>query len=92
MPRRPGRARAARRVGLQENIQGTLISVFPGQTAVEKRAKGELLKAAFGTYSWSDVEGMSSETLENGLAHIRAAIAAAKDPNNQVAEALQIGA
>lgn len=67
-----------RRVELAEEIQGELLAAYPGQSAAEKRAKGELVKSAFGTYSWAKVEGLPSEQLTRGLEVIRGAIAEAK--------------
>jgi len=39
-----------------EEIQDDLVSAFPGQSAVEKKAKVDLLRLAFGTSSWKALE------------------------------------
>jgi len=47
---------AAERAGILENIKDDLLLAWPGQTAVEKKAKVEALRACFGTSSWSELE------------------------------------
>lgn len=66
------------RVILCEEIQGELMRSFPGQTKEEKSAKMELIEQAFGTRSWTKVEGMNSDRLRTGLGIIRDAIHATK--------------
>lgn len=59
------------RVILCEEIQGVLVKHHPGQTAVDKSAKADLLEKAFGTRSWTKIEGLESHHLRFGLDHIR---------------------
>lgn len=49
-----------------ENIQASLVQLYPGQTAAEKKAKVELLKEIFGTGSWTEVENLRLEILIDG--------------------------
>lgn len=64
------------RVILCEEIQGIIVSVYPGQTAAEKQAKGQLLFDAFGTRSWTAVENMNSDDLRHGMERIKTILAA----------------
>jgi AAA domain len=65
-----GRERKSRTI-LCEEIQGELVAVYPGQKAEEKKAKADLIFAAFKTRSWTAVESMDSDRLRRGLAFIR---------------------
>lgn len=49
-----------------EEIEGYLVSVWPGQGAQEKKNKTDALESAFGTRSWTAVEQMQPEQLEEG--------------------------
>jgi hypothetical protein len=57
-----------------EKAQSLLTSAFPGQSAPEKKAKVDLIDAAFGTRSWTAVENMASETIQAGVARLPALI------------------
>jgi len=46
----------AERDGLLENIKDDIVLAFPGQTAADKTKKIELLRAAFKTSSWTEME------------------------------------
>jgi hypothetical protein len=61
------RERKARTI-LSEEIQGLLVFHIPGQTAKDKQRKAALLHEAFGTRSWTAVEGLPSEVQRQGLA------------------------
>jgi len=52
---------------LCEEIQGTIVSKYPGQTAEEKKQKADLLQQVLGTRSWTKVENMQSDALRVGL-------------------------
>lgn len=72
------------RTKLCEEIQGEIVKAYPGQSAVEKRAKMELLEKCCGTKSWTAVEGFGIERLRGALADIRlylqtVAVAAGKE-------------
>lgn len=54
-----------------EEIQGAIVSKYPGQSAEEKKVKAELLQAVFGTRSWTRVESMNSADLRDGLERLR---------------------
>lgn len=56
---------------LAEEIQGELVSAMPGQTAVEKKEKADLLQGCFGTRSWAAIENMDSRKLREGLSKLR---------------------
>lgn len=49
-----------------EEIQGLLVKAHPGQTAIEKQAKSDLLHAIFNTRSWTKVENTPSASLKAG--------------------------
>lgn len=62
-----------------EEVQGLIVSLYPGQTAAEKKAKSDLLDDLFGTRSWTMMEDMGSkgvpmENLITGLAQLRAKV------------------
>lgn len=63
------------RIILVEEIEGELMRQWPGQTKEEKTAKLNAVEIAFGTRSWTKVEGMNKEKLQAGLASIRDTIA-----------------
>lgn len=52
---------------LSEEIEGLLTKHFPGRSAPEQKAKGEVLFEAFNTRSWTAVQGMESARLRRGL-------------------------
>lgn len=56
---------------LCEEIQAEIVATYPGQSAVEKQAKVEVLKEAFDTGSWTKVECMSVKQLRAGLARLK---------------------
>jgi len=57
---------------LSEEIQGLLVEKWPGQTAVEKKAKSDALLAVFGTHSWTKIsEATKSDDLRFGLHNLR---------------------
>ncbi len=47
-----------------EEIQAEIVKMHPSQSADDKKAKGDLLEAVFGTRSWTAVENMGLEKLE----------------------------
>lgn len=56
---------------LCEEAQGLIVSLYPGQTAAEKKAKVEIIEQCFGTRSWTAVESMDSEKLKVALTALR---------------------
>lgn len=56
---------------LCEEIQAEIVTAFPGQSAVEKHAKAEVLKETFDTGSWTKVESMSAGQLRAGFARLK---------------------
>lgn len=56
---------------LCEEIQGLLVSMYPGQTAQEKKAKADALEAVFMTRSWTAVESLDSIGLAQGLTRMK---------------------
>lgn len=56
---------------LLEEIKGEIVLLYPGLDADSKKKKAELLKEIFGTLSWTNVEGMAVEDLENGLKAVK---------------------
>lgn len=57
---------------LSEEIQGVLVEKWPGQTAVEKKAKADALHTIFKSHSWTKIsEATPSEQLRVGLVELR---------------------
>lgn len=54
-----------------EEIEGYLVSIWPSTSAAEKKNKTDALEHAFNTRSWSAIEMMSPEVLEDGYARVR---------------------
>lgn len=54
-----------------EEIEGYLISIWPSSSAAEKKNKTDALEHAFNTRSWSAIEMMTPEVLEDGYARVR---------------------
>jgi hypothetical protein len=63
-----------------EEIQGEIVTAWPGQTKEERRAKVAVLDHAFLTKSWTTVEGKSVQVLRTGLARVREYIANQNQP------------
>ncbi|MCX6788466.1 MAG: AAA family ATPase [Candidatus Jorgensenbacteria bacterium] len=53
-----------------EEIEGYLVSVWPSSSAAEKKNKTDALEYAFQTRSWSAIEGMQPDILEDGYARV----------------------
>lgn len=65
-------SRRAKRAAIAcEEIQGTLVALWPGQDATSKRLKQAAIETVFGTRSWTAVESKSVEALEDGLKVLR---------------------
>lgn len=62
-----------------EEAQGLIVSLFPGQTKEEKKAKTDLVEQAFGTRSWTAVENTQSDLLRSGLERLKELCAAYQD-------------
>jgi len=67
------RIQKAKTIALEE-IQGEIAAAFPGQDKDSKKIKTELVFAVFGTRSWTAVEEMGLNPLQEGLAVTREAI------------------
>lgn len=64
--------RRAKRVTIAlEEIQGTLVAIWPGQDAASKRMKQLVIETLFKTRSWAKVESLSLEDLEAAGAALR---------------------
>lgn len=59
-----------------EEIESTLTASYPGRSSDETKKKLDLLKMAFGGYSWEMIKGMKPEVLQMGLLKIREAVTA----------------
>lgn len=57
-----------------EEIQGTMVSTWPGMTAMEKKSKSDALEYAFSSRSWEKISGMSPSQLSAGHERIKAFI------------------
>lgn len=55
--------RTEKQIALEE-VQEEIVKMYPGQTAGDKRAKADLIEELFGTRSWTAVEGLSLERLQ----------------------------
>ncbi len=74
-------AAAALVATLLEEIQATLVSRYPGQTAADKESKSVLLEQAFGTRGWSKVQAMDEAALRAGIEKLRQpAVAKTQEP------------
>lgn len=51
-----------------EKIEGILTTSYPGQSAAEKKQKVLALEKAYGTKSWTEVQGLPVEKIEEGHA------------------------
>lgn len=84
--------RRAKRVTIAlEEVQGTLVAIWPGQDAISKRAKQQVVETLFKTRSWAKVESLSLETLEvavGALRYFEPALKAREDMTNEEAMAL----
>ena len=54
-----------------EEIEGELVSNFPGQTTVEKKLKADILEVVFDSRSWTNIKGFAPERLQKGLGSIK---------------------
>ena len=54
-----------------EEIENYLVSVWPSTSAAEKKNKVDALEYAFGTRSWSAIETMRPDILEDGFAKVQ---------------------
>ena len=50
-----------------EDIQGLMVSIWPGQSAAEKKAKGDALYETFGTRSWTAIGDKYLDELISGF-------------------------
>lgn len=66
-----GSKRAKRVEICLEEIQGTLVALWPGMDAGSKRCKQVAVEQLFETRSWAKVESLSLERLEAGLLVLR---------------------
>lgn len=62
---------AKRRDIALEEIEGTLVAIWPGQTALEKAAKAAVIETLFETRSWEKVKGLGAENLEGAYRFLR---------------------
>jgi len=54
-----------------EEIQGTLVALWPGQDAESKKIKQSVIESVFGTRSWTAVESRSLEELQAAVKALR---------------------
>jgi hypothetical protein len=65
---------------LCEEVQGAIVSKYPGQSAEDKKQKADLLQLTFNTRSWTKVESMTSDQLRDGLTRLRKHLGIDLDP------------
>jgi len=79
-----------------EEIEGYLVSIWPGQSAKEKKLKSDAVFAAFGTRSWTAVEELRPEQLKEGykiiVAFVQEQIASEKAPGDGKSTSAQVAA
>jgi hypothetical protein len=66
---------AIKRDALLENIEGEMVSAWPGSSAEAKKRKSDALADAFGTRSWVEITKMGLGALEDGLARVKSTAA-----------------
>lgn len=54
-----------------EEIEGELVSAFPGQSTAEKKMKTDILDVVFQSRSWAKIKEYSPDLLKNGLKSVR---------------------
>jgi hypothetical protein len=54
-----------------EEIEGQIVSAFPGQSAVEKKIKADMLEVVFDSRSWTKIKMFPPEELVKGLQSIK---------------------
>jgi hypothetical protein len=64
---------------LSEEAQGLITSVYPGQSAEDKKAKVNLIHKIFGTRSWTAVENMNAEQLRPCIETLKKEVEAIKN-------------
>jgi len=71
---------------LCEEAQGLIVSLYPGQTAAEKKTKTDLIEQCFGTRSWTAVESMDSAKLRVAVDALRKFVEKTKPTEKQEPE------
>lgn len=75
---------------LSEEVEGLIVSLFPGQSAEEKKCKADVMQVAFGTRSWSAIKDLLPEKLREGKAvveHLGFRVAKAREEQIDVPKA-----
>jgi hypothetical protein len=54
-----------------EKVESIMVSLFPGQSTVDKKLKADIIEKAFETRSWKEVEIMKIENITNGLIYLQ---------------------
>ena len=67
-----------------EEIEGELVSAFPGQSAAEKKMKADILQVVFDSRSWSKIQAFAPDTLSKGVTSVRQLCQIVK--NNEIPE------
>lgn len=67
-----------------EEIQAALNTIWPGQTSDEKRLRNIVMETLFKSRSWTAIEAMSPEVLEQAWRSIQAFETAASDEDQQI--------
>lgn len=62
-----------------EEIEGEIVSSFPGQSTAEKKMKADILQVVFDSRSWSKIKEFSPDVLRKGLSSIKQLCAIAKN-------------
>lgn len=70
----------------QEEIEGVMVALWPGQDKDSKRNKADTLQQLFGTRSWTKVGELPIERLDGGLMVLREYERQAKSTTNESAD------
>lgn len=81
----------ARRVSIAvEELQGALNAVWPGSTNDEKKFKAIVLETLFQSRSWTKIETLTPEILEDAVTVMRHFELDAKSPENDISNEAQV--
>lgn len=74
---------------LTEELEGLIVSAFPGQSAKEKKAKADITQIAFNTRSWTAIGDLWPEQLARGkevVQYLCSSLARAQEAREEIPE------
>lgn len=72
---------------LKEEVEGLLVSAYPGRSAEDSKTKADLAFEAFGTRSWTALDDYTPEAMREGLGKMKALITARQEAKAATAAA-----